>query len=61
MAGLKVLMMGGQRVGKSSALAAIMNAFLTGAEKTFSQQKTQLYLQKLMVNGRLPLAQNCKK
>lgn len=33
MAGLKVLMMGGQRVGKSSALAAIMNAFLTGAEK----------------------------
>ena len=31
--GLKVLMMGGQRVGKSSALAAIMDAFITGAEK----------------------------
>ena len=26
--GLKVLMMGGQRVGKSSALAAIMDAFI---------------------------------
>ena len=33
MSGLKVLMMGGQRVGKSSALAAIMDAFLSGAEK----------------------------
>ena len=33
MASLKVLMMGGQRVGKSSALAAIMDAFLSGAEK----------------------------
>lgn len=31
--GLKVLMMGGQRVGKSSALAAIMDAFINGAEK----------------------------
>ena len=31
--GLKVLMMGGQRVGKSSALAAIMDAFISGAEK----------------------------
>lgn len=31
--GLKVLMMGGQRVGKSSALAAIMEAFISGAEK----------------------------
>ena len=26
--GLRVLMMGGQRVGKSSALAAMMDAFL---------------------------------
>ena len=33
MASLKVLMMGGQRGGKSSALAAIMDAFLSGAEK----------------------------
>lgn len=31
--GIKVLMMGGQRVGKSSALAAIMDAFISGAEK----------------------------
>lgn len=30
--GLKVLMMGGKRVGKSSALAAIMDAFISGAE-----------------------------
>lgn len=31
--GLKVLMMGGQRVGKSSALAAVMDAFISGKAK----------------------------
>ena len=31
--GLKVLMMGGKRVGKSSALAAIIDAFITGGGK----------------------------
>lgn len=34
-----MLMMGGQRVGKSSALAAIMNAFLSGAEKDIFSAK----------------------
>lgn len=31
--GLKVLMMGGQRVGKSSALAAVMDSFVNGCGK----------------------------
>ena len=47
MAGLKVLMMGGQRVGKSSALAAIMNAFLTGAEKDILTAKDTTILAKI--------------
>ena len=33
--GLKVLMMGGKRVGKSSALAAVMDAFITGESSKF--------------------------
>ena len=57
MASLKVLMMGGQRVGKSSALAAIMDAL----KKIFSQPTIQQLLQKLMAKNKLPLAQNCKK
>ena len=37
--GIKVLMMGGQRVGKSSALAAIMDSFVNGCGKDlFSAQ-----------------------
>lgn len=42
--GLKVLMMGGQRVGKSSALAAIMDAFISGAAKDIltAQDTTKL-------------------
>ncbi len=37
--GIKVLMMGGQRVGKSSALAAIMDSFVNGCGKElFSAQ-----------------------
>lgn len=45
--GLKVLMMGGQRVGKSSALAAIMNAFVTGAEKDIFTAKDTTILAKI--------------
>lgn len=37
--GIKVLMMGGQRVGKSSALAAVMEAFINGAEKAIFTAK----------------------
>lgn len=47
MAGLKVLMMGGQRVGKSSALAAIMDAFLSGAEKDILTAKDTTTLAKI--------------
>lgn len=37
--GIKVLMMGGQRVGKSSALAAVMDSFVSGCGKDlFSAQ-----------------------
>lgn len=41
---LKVLMMGGQRVGKSSALAAIMDSFISGALKDIltAQDVTEL-------------------
>lgn len=45
--GLKVLMMGGQRVGKSSALAAIMDAFITGAEKDILTGKDTTVLAKV--------------
>lgn len=41
---LKVLMMGGKRVGKSSALAAIMNSFVSGAVSNIltAKDKTSL-------------------
>lgn len=45
--GLKVLMMGGQRVGKSSALAAIMDAFISGAEKDILSAKDSTTLIKV--------------
>ena len=45
--GLKVLMMGGQRVGKSSALAAIMDAFISGAEKDILTAKDSTTLTKI--------------
>ena len=45
--GLKVLMMGGQRVGKSSALAAIMDAFISGAEKDILTAKDSTTLAKI--------------
>lgn len=45
--GLKVLMMGGQRVGKSSALAAIMDAFISGAEKDILTAKDTTTLVKI--------------
>lgn len=45
--GLKVLMMGGQRVGKSSALAAIMDAFISGAEKDILSAKDSTTLAKI--------------
>lgn len=45
--GLKVLMMGGQRVGKSSALAAIMDAFISGAEKDILTAKDSTILAKI--------------
>lgn len=45
--GLKVLMMGGQRVGKSSALAAIMDAFISGAEKDILTAKDTTTLIKI--------------
>lgn len=44
--GLKVLMMGGQRVGKSSALAAIMDAFITGQSKDIFTAKDTTVLTK---------------
>ncbi len=44
--GLKVLMMGGQRVGKSSALAAVMNAFITGQSKDIFTAKDTTTLAK---------------
>lgn len=45
--GLKGLMMGGQRVGKSSALAAIMDAFISGAEKDILTAKDSTTLAKI--------------
>lgn len=45
--GLKVLMMGGQRVGKSSALAAIMDAFISGAEKDIITAKDSTTLSRI--------------
>lgn len=41
---LKVLMMGGQRVGKSSALAAVMDSFINGSVKSIltAKDKTSL-------------------
>lgn len=44
---LKVLMMGGQRVGKSSALAAIMNAFTCGCAASLFKAKDTTILQKI--------------
>ncbi len=46
---LKVLMMGGQRVGKSSALAAIMNSFVNGAVRNIITAKDTTSLAK--ING----------
>lgn len=43
---LKVLMMGGQRVGKSSALAAIMDSFVTGAVCCLLTAKDKTVLEK---------------
>ena len=51
MASLKVLMMGGQRVGKSSALAAIMDAFLSGAEKDILTANDTTTLAKAIAYG----------
>lgn len=45
--GLKVLMMGGKRVGKSSALAAIMDAFITGESSNFLKAKDTTVLSKI--------------
>ena len=45
--GLKVLMMGGKRVGKSSALAAVMNAFITGESSKFFNAKDTTVLSKI--------------
>ena len=45
--GLKVLMMGGKRVGKSSALAAVMDAFITGKSKCFFNAKDKTVLSKI--------------
>ena len=44
--GLKVLMMGGQRVGKSSALAALMDAFMKAPINTLLQAKDTTELAK---------------
>ncbi|WP_293739787.1 hypothetical protein [uncultured Parabacteroides sp.] len=44
---LKVLMMGGQRVGKSSALAAIMDAFTNGSASSVFRAKDTTVLQKV--------------
>lgn len=43
---LKVLMMGGQRVGKSSALAAVINAFMTPPINAYLQAKDKTQLDK---------------
>lgn len=43
---LRVLMMGGQRVGKSSALAAIMDSFVTGAASCLLTVKDKTVLVK---------------
>lgn len=43
---LRVLMMGGQRVGKSSALAAIMDSFVTGAVSRLLTAKDKTVLVK---------------
>lgn len=45
--GIKVLMMGGKRVGKSSALAAIMDAFITGESSNFLKAKDTTVLSKI--------------
>lgn len=45
--GLKVLMMGGQRVGKSSALAAIMDSFVNGCGKDLFSAKDVTVLSKV--------------
>ncbi len=45
--GLKVLMMGGQRVGKSSALAAVMDAFISGHAKDVLTAKDTTVLTKI--------------
>ncbi len=44
--GLKVLMMGGQRVGKSSALAAVMDAFMKAPINTLLQARDSTELVK---------------
>lgn len=44
---LKVLMMGGQRVGKSSALAAIMESFISGSVNTLLTAKDVTVLAKI--------------
>lgn len=45
--GLKVLMMGGQRVGKSSALAAVMDSFVNGCGKDLFYAKDVTILSKV--------------
>ncbi len=45
--GLKVLMMGGQRVGKSSALAAVMDSFVNGCGKDLFSAKDVTVLSKV--------------
>lgn len=62
--GLKVLMMGGQRVGKSSALAAVMNAFITGPGKDIFTAKDTTSLaridgeQQTSINSKLEEVKN---
>ena len=45
--GLKVLMMGGKRVGKSSALAAVMDAFINGESANYFNAKDTTVLSKI--------------
>lgn len=45
--GIKVLMMGGQRVGKSSALAAIMDSFINGCGKDLFSARDVTVLSKV--------------
>ncbi|MCM1141536.1 MAG: hypothetical protein NC453_23440, partial [Muribaculum sp.] len=45
--GLKVLMMGGQRVGKSSALAAVMDSFVNGCGKELFSARDVTVLSKV--------------